>query len=244
MVPERYSEFYCCLFICFLLSSCAQLHAYSLCLAVRLTDFAFSRATDRRRGTFEFLSFLTIAGIQHLAWQPKRNRNKNLRGRMIFLSVLLKLLSLGSVSEEKILRPFPSTLSSARKATEWRQSYPRLVMWKRKEWRQIKNLISYLFSSDVEGLWCRSLSEGSPLQRLQKTCRFLWETINSRTHKIEPLWIWSLPVMRNLLSELTEWHWNHSVLPEMQDKAKVSTLTLSVCQWSLSCSRAMSFLKL
>lgn len=162
---------------------------------------------------------------------------------MIFLSVLLKLLSLGSVSEEKILQPFPSTGSSVSKATKSCQNYPQLVMQKRKDWKEIKKLISYLFSNDVKGLLCRSLSKGSLLQWLEKTCLFLWETINSDEREIEPLWIWTPPVMCSLFSELTEWHWNYRSLPEMQDKAKVSMLTMSVCQWSLSCSKAISFLK-
>lgn len=42
---------------------------------------------------------------------------------------------------------------------------------------EINKLISYLFSSDVEGLWCSSLSEGSSLQRLQKPCLFLGERV-------------------------------------------------------------------
>lgn len=157
--------------------------------------------------------------------------------------MLLKLLGLGSVSEEKILQPFPSTGSSVSKATESQQNYPRLFMQRRKEWKEIKKLISYLFSSNVKGLRCRSLSKGSLLQRLEKTCLILWETVNSDEHKIEPLWIWSPPVMCSLFSELTEWHWNHTSLPETQDKARVSMLTMSACQWSLSCSKAISFLK-
>lgn len=142
--------------------------------------------------------------------------------------MLLKLLSLGSVSEEKILQPFPSTGSSVSKATEWRQSYPWLVTQERMEGREINKLSSYLVLSDVGGLLGRSFSGGSPLPSLQKTGFLLWETTNSNTHKRKPLWIWSPPATCNLSSELTEWHWSHRSLLEVQDKAGGGTVSLSV----------------